>query len=188
MSTTPTYRSPIKSLVYIAIVLVLMFGFGFLLVPIYNLVCDITGLNGRSDNLQQSIEYSADNYIVDESRLITVIFDADVGGHLPWQFKSIEREIKVHPGQLTKALFWAENTGQSTVVGQAIPQVSPPRAAPYFEKTDCFCFTEQELKAGESREMPVLFVVSNQIPEHVDRVRLSYTFFMQNENLALNQQ
>lgn len=180
-----TVNSPYKSVFLIAVVLVLMFGFGYLLVPIYDLVCDITGLNGRSENLEQATEYSQADYVVDEDRWVTVVFEAEVGGALPWKFTPVQREMRVHPGELNKAFYVAANQGAATITGQAVPQVSPPRAAPYFEKTDCFCFTEQELKAGESKEMPVVFVVSNDLPEHVDRVRLSYTFFIQNENLAL---
>lgn len=205
------------SLFYIAVILLVMFGFGFALVPIYEFICDKTGLNGRSENLfelsertveptevpsglakitgqKDSTQFNHENVAtaeaanvdngIDESRSITIVFDGEVGGALPWSFKPVERKIVVHPGQAVQAVFIAENYGSATVVGQAVPQVSPVRASPYFEKTECFCFTEQELKAGEKREMPVYFVVDRNLPEFVDRIRLSYTFFVANDSLA----
>lgn len=171
------------SLTLISLVLLGMFGFGFALVPLYEIVCDITGLNGRSDNLQTISEYDASQQVVDKNRTVTVIFEGQVGGNLPWSFKPVKRKLEVHPGELTKAMFLAENLGSSMLIGQAVPHVSPGRAAPYFEKTECFCFSEQELAPGEQREMPVLFVVDSNLPEYVDRVSLSYTFFLANEGL-----
>lgn len=180
-------KSPVKSLVYIAAVLLLMFGFGFFLVPIYNFVCDQLGVSTvvfDSETLRADENDAAEGFI-DTSRVITVVFDSKIGDHLPWEFGSLQREVKVHPGQLARMDFVAKNTGSSTIAGEAKQQVSPAQVKTYISKTDCFCFREQLLKPGESKEMSVVFTLSNKIPEHVDRVTLSYTFFVQNENVAL---
>ncbi|WP_297528627.1 cytochrome c oxidase assembly protein [Thiohalobacter sp.] len=150
-----------------------MFGFGFLMVPFYNVFCDITGLNGRGD-------FQADEAVaheVDESRWVTVEFVASVNQGLPWEFRPEVTRMKVRPGQAYTAVFHARNQAGRPMVGQAVPSVAPGIAAPYFQKTECFCFSRQPFDAGQAREMPVRFIISPDLPEEIEEVALSYTFF-----------
>ena len=151
-----------------------MFGFGFLLWPLYDVFCDITGLNGKGSGL---VEASTIESRADSQRLVTVQFDANVNSQLPWKFEPVKPAMKVHPGELVMATYLAKNASAETIIGQAVPSVAPGRAAPYFNKTECFCFTQQSLEAGEEREMPVHFVVDPDLPEDVRTITLSYTFF-----------
>jgi len=158
----------------LGIAAVLMFGFGFAMVPLYDVFCDITGLNGKTGRLEQEAALSQE---VDENRLVTVEFLATVNSKLPWEFKPMIRRIKVHPGEVTEVNYFARNKTDRLVAGQAIPSLAPGLAAKYFNKTECFCFSRQTLQPGESKEMPLRFVVDPQLPEEIRTVSLSYTFF-----------
>lgn len=153
------------------IIVVGMFGFGFALVPLYDVFCQITGINGKVDTTASSKIFE-----VDKNRTIIVEFTATVNG-LPWKFEPLKTRMTVHPGELTQVNYTATNLSSADIVGQAIPSVSPGPAANFFSKTECFCFTNQLLKAGETREMPVYFVIDPLIPKEVSIVTLSYTFF-----------
>ncbi len=157
----------------LAAVALAMFGFGYLLVPLYDIVCEITGFNGRTGDAVAEERLSS---AVDTSRLITVEFLGTVNG-LRWDFEPAVRTMRVHPGQLYETSYTAINRQHAPVRAQAVPSVAPTQAAPYFSKTECFCFTEQTLDAGEHRDMPVRFVVRNDLPPEVTTVTLSYTFF-----------
>ena len=157
----------------LGIAAVLMFGFGFAMVPLYDVFCDITGLNGKTGRLEQEAALSQE---VDENRLVTVEFLATVNSKLPWEFKPMIRRIKVHPGEVTEVNYFARNKTDRLVAGQAIPSLAPGLAAKYFNKTECFCFSRQTLQPGESKEMPLRFVVDPQLPEEIRTVSLSYTF------------
>jgi cytochrome c oxidase assembly protein subunit 11 len=150
------------------------FFFCFSLIPIYDIYCEITGVNGKTGQLGGATPAP----VVDTSRLITVQFDAASHSGLPWRFKPEVAEMKVHPGELATALYYAENIDDKPLVGQAVPSVAPNVASIYFNKTECFCFTEQLLEAGERREMPVRFVIDPDLPANVKVVTLSYTFFL----------
>lgn len=152
----------------------LMFGFGFALVPLYDVFCDITGLNGKTGRIEKEQALSSK---VDTGRLVTVEFMSTVHTDLPWEFKPLVRRIKVHPGEVTEVNYYARNLTDAQVAGQAVPSVAPGQAAKYFSKTECFCFTRQTLEAGEYKEMPLRFVVDPALPEEVRTVSLSYTFF-----------
>ncbi len=151
-----------------------MFGFGYALVPLYEVVCEYTGIGGRTGTITVG-EATAQG--VDEQRQVMVEFDTNTNGALPWRFSPVQRRVAVHPGQITEVLFVAENTSDRVIVGQAVPSVAPFKASPYFNKTECFCFTQQTLAPGERREMPVRFVVGPDLPPGVNTVTLSYTFF-----------
>ena len=155
------------------VVVIAMFGFGYALVPLYDVLCDITGLNGKTGVVQA--EDLVDS--VDVGRLVTVQFTGTVNSRLPWTFKPLQRELRVHPGQVYEASFEARNLTGEVVVGQAVPSVAPLQAATYFNKTECFCFTQQTLQAGETRTMPLRFVLDRGLPPGVTTVTLSYTFF-----------
>ena len=158
----------------LGIAAVLMFGFGFAMVPLYDVFCDITGLNGKTGRIELE---DALSQTVDEERLVTVEFLGVVHSELPWEFRPMVRRIKVHPGEVTEVNYYAMNKTDNTVAGQAIPSLAPGLAAKYFNKTECFCFTRQSLGPGEGKEMPLRFVVDPALPENVRTVSLSYTFF-----------
>jgi cytochrome c oxidase assembly protein subunit 11 len=151
-----------------------MFGFGFVLVPIYDVFCEITGLNGKTGG---QYAYEAAKVKVDDSRLVTVQFLASNNAGMSWKFEPAVREIQVHPGELTEVSFYAHNTGFEAMVGQAVPSVSPFRAADYLHKTECFCFNQQTLAAGQDIDMPLLFFIDQDIPEDLTKLTLSYTLF-----------
>lgn len=152
---------------------VFMFGFGYALVPLYDIFCDITGLNGRTSD--QAAEVQAVD--IDKDRLVTVEFTGSVNANLPWRFSPVISKMKVHPGEPSRVNFLAKNVSSNSIVGNAVPSVSPGQAAKYFTKTECFCFTQQELKSGEEKEMPVVFIIDKNLPKNINTVTLSYTFF-----------
>ena len=158
----------------LAITAVAMFGFGFAMVPLYDVFCEITGLNGKTGRIAQEEALSQQ---VDEDRLVTVEFLATVHSDLPWEFKPMVRRIKVHPGEVTEVNYYARNKTDKLVAGQAVPSLAPGLAAKYFNKTECFCFTRQALGPGEGKEMPLRFIVDPALPENVRTVSLSYTFY-----------
>ena len=157
----------------LSVVVVAMFGFGYALVPLYDVLCDITGLNGKT-GVVQADEVSGE---ADESRLVTVQFTGTVNSRLPWAFRPLAGEMQVHPGRIYETSFEASNLSEQAVVGQAVPSVAPLQAAVYFNKTECFCFTQQTLQPGETRRMPLRFIVDRDLPPGVTTVTLSYTFF-----------
>jgi cytochrome c oxidase assembly protein subunit 11 len=160
-----------KTLAKFVVVTLGMFGFGFALVPFYYKICEVTGINAGAE---QSL---AKNTQVDTSRWVTLEFDANTNSGLPWLFKPELRSMKVHPGQLVQVEYDVTNTSDQAMVGQAVPSYGPARAAAFFKKIECFCFTPQTLAAGESRRMPVLFVLDPGMDRDVHTVTLSYTFF-----------
>jgi cytochrome c oxidase assembly protein subunit 11 len=169
-----------KTLAKFLVVTVGMFGFGFALVPFYYKICEVTGINSGAE---QSL---AKNTQVDTSRLVTLEFDANTNAGLPWKFKPEFPSMKVHPGQLVQVEYEVTNTSDHPIVGQAVPSYGPARAAAFFKKIECFCFTPQTLAAGESRRMPVLFVLDPEMDKDVHTVTLSYTFFSAEENARMD--
>lgn len=158
----------------LVVVVVAMFGFGYALVPLYDLVCDITGLNGKTSVASAK---EASSIGVDESRTITVEFTGNSTRGLPWDFAPVQSRMSLHPGEIATATFRVRNRAGRAIVGQAIPSVAPQRAASHFKKTECFCFTQQRLDARESRDMVVRFVVDRELPADVATITLSYAFF-----------
>jgi cytochrome c oxidase assembly protein subunit 11 len=163
-----------KTVGFLVLATVLMFGFGYALVPLYDVFCDITGLNGKTGRILSSEVNSAEK---DDSRLIEVEFVTSVSVDLPWEFQPTVGKMFVRPGVETKASFVVKNNANYVVVGNAVPSVAPNAAARYFNKTECFCFTKQSLEPGETLTMPVLFVVDPDIPQEVRLLTLGYTFF-----------
>lgn len=154
----------------LAVAAVGMFGFGFLLVPFYETICEVTGIN----DLLKPAEVV--NTQVDLSRTVTIQFDAN-NHDLPWRFRPLQTTVKVHPGELVTVAYEVSNTRPEAVTGQAVPSYGPQLAGRFFRKMECFCFTQQTLKAGETRTMPVAFVVDAELPADVSVITLSYTFF-----------
>jgi cytochrome c oxidase assembly protein subunit 11 len=163
-----------NSALKLAIIPLLMFGFGFALVPLYDVFCDITGLNGKTGRVEAS-EINIDQ--VDRSRTIEVRFLANTNTGLPWSFEPLVKKMEVHPGQVYEAVYRVRSASARKTLGQAVPSVSPGLAAQHFNKTECFCFTQQELEARETRDMPIRFIIGTEISEDIEQITLSYTFF-----------
>jgi len=161
-----------QMLVKLLVVACMMFGFGYAMVPFYRVLCEALELN----NVVKADRPVA-NTQVDTTRLVTVEFDANLRSNLPWTFTPVEKTVSVHPGALTQITYEVRNRSDRTVTGQAIPSFGPQLAAGYFKKLDCFCFTQQTLAPGETRLMPVVFVIEPGFPRDVNTVTLSYTFF-----------
>jgi len=158
----------------LAVVVLAMFGFGFAMVPLYDVFCDITGINGKTGRIAAE---EALGQKVDENRVVTVEFLASVNSELPWEFRPLVKKIRVHPGEVTEVKYFASNKTANTVAGQAVPSLAPGLAAKYFNKTECFCFTRQTLGPNEGTEMPLRFIVDPDLPEDIGSVALSYTFY-----------
>jgi cytochrome c oxidase assembly protein subunit 11 len=158
-------------------VTVLMFGFGFALVPIYRTICEALGVNVLARAEVQSGEAVGvvGNSQVDLSRTVTIEFDANSRG--PWDFKPAQAKVDVHPGEVTTVMYEFRNRQNRSMAAQAFPSYAPQVAMAYFKKLECFCFTEQVLKPGESKQWPVVFVVDRKLPKDVRTITLSYTFF-----------
>lgn len=163
-----------------------MFGFGFALVPLYGLLCQVTGIQSVEQRAAISAAIESEKPIVDEDRWITVKFSGITHPDLPWDFKPLERKIRVHPGETGMVSFVAENRSSRKVTGQALPSVAPFQANDFFSKMECFCFTQQTLEGGERKEMPLRFVVSPDLPEDIASLTLSYNFMRVQDNLAEN--
>lgn len=158
-----------------AIVVACAFLFGFAMVPVYRIVCEhVFGIKLANGGTSPT---SVANLVEDTSRTVTVQFVTSVNSKLPWSFAAEHPSVDVHPGKLTEVWFDATNTGAEAIVGNAVPSVAPSNASLYFNKTECFCFTEQVLNAGETRRMPVRFFVDPQLPKSVRELTLSYTFY-----------
>ncbi|MGB3610285.1 MAG: cytochrome c oxidase assembly protein [Cellvibrio sp.] len=149
--------------------------------PMYDVFCEITGLNGKTGGPYQAV--SAE---VDTSRTITVQFVATNNEGMPWQFAPEVRTVKVHPGEQKRINYHAVNPTDRDMIGQAIPSLVPFKAANYFHKTECFCFEQQPLKAGESAELPMYFIIDQDIPENIHTITLSYALFDVTERYADN--
>jgi cytochrome c oxidase assembly protein subunit 11 len=170
MSNESLRRSNRAMLTRLCVIAVAMFGFGFLLVPFYEKICEVTGLReiARPDAVA--------NTQVDATRRVRVEFDSNLR-NLPWTFKPLETMVDVHPGELRQVVYEVANNTDRPITGQAVPSYGPQYAGQYFKKLDCFCFAKQTLQPGEVRQMPVVFVIDPKAPAELAIVTLSYTFF-----------
>ena len=162
-----------KTVKKLLLVVVAMFGFGFALVPLYDVFCDITGLNGKTNGT--AVAYTSTG--IDKSRLVKVQFITRNAKGIPWKFEPVINEIEVHPGEMKLVSFYAKNNAAHDIIGQAVPSVSPGLAANYFHKIECFCFTQQPLKAAEEVEMTLQFYIDLELPEDINTLTLSYTLY-----------
>ncbi len=149
-----------------------MFGFGFLLVPLYDVFCEITGFGGRTNSEAVTVAESPD-----ESRSIRIEFVTQTNEYAPWEFSADVPSMDVYPGKLYFATFTAKNLTGDDKVAQAVPSVAPTSASGHFRKIDCFCFTSQAFAANETRELPLQFIVDPDLPDYVDTITLQYTMF-----------
>ena len=152
---------------------VAMFGFAFAMVPLYDVFCDITGINGKTSDQAASYE----GVQVDETRLVTVEFIARMAGTSGVRFAPVTRRLQLHPGEVREVIFQAENQSGRDLVGQAVPSVSPGQAALYLNKMECFCFNRQPLKAGQTADMPLRFYLDPALPDDIHVLTLSYTMY-----------
>ena len=152
-----------------------MFAFGFALVPIYNSLCQTLGLNGKTN--KQAIAFDAKKTAVVKEREVQVEFVATKNSSLLWAFYPQTTKLKVHPGEIAKLAFYAENQSNFRMTVQAIPSVTPAVAAKYLKKTECFCFTQQTLNGHEAMDMPLLFHLDSELPANIKTITLSYTLF-----------
>lgn len=164
-----TKRTTIKLLS----VVVGMFAFGFALVPLYDAICEVTGLNGKTNG-----QYVVDQVErIDENRIVKIQFLTSNNANMSWDFRPETRSLEVQPGKLNATSFFVRNPANSTITAQAIPSVTPYRAAQYLHKTECFCFGQQELASGESLDMPLRFIIDADLPKDIDTLTLSYTLY-----------
>ncbi len=177
----------------LTVVVFAMFGFGFALVPLYNMVCDAFGINGRFLEIQDG-SYTAEEGSVkgrelaarkDLERTVTVQFTTTLNQNMAWEFRTMTRTMKLHPGEIKQVKFYARNKTDQTVVAQAVPSLAPSQAVKYFTKMECFCFNQQTFKPGEAKEMPLVFVVDPDLPKNVNTITLGYTFFDTDKNARL---
>ncbi len=170
LSANPTIDTAIK----LVAAAVGMFAFVFVvMVPLYDVLCDALGINGKtSGEAYTSVQAS-----VDESRTVTIQFVATNNENMPWEFGPSQTAMKVHPGAVNSTVFHARNPLPQAMVAQAIPSVSPARAAEYFHKTECFCFNQQPLDGRASAEMPLQFIIDQDLPRDIKTITLSYTIF-----------
>lgn len=161
----------------LCVIVLLMFGFGYALVPLYNAICTALGINVLSLSERQHVIKASDlkNSQIDYSRKITVEFDANARG--PWDFKPAVNHVEVHPGELTTVMYEFRNVQNKIMSAQAIPSYAPKQATSHFNKLECFCFNEYTLAPGETKQWPVAFVIDPKLPRDVKTITLSYTFF-----------
>ena len=172
------YQDNFKMLGKLTLVAAGMFGFGYALIPMYQAICEFTGINilaiGERDSTGVR-SVNSQNTQVDLTRTITVEFDANARG--PWTFKPAQNSLQVHPGELTTVVYEFENVQNRTMSAQAIPSYAPRQVAQHFNKLECFCFNQYTLEPGEKRSWPVVFVIDPRVSKDVSTITLSYTFF-----------
>lgn len=147
--------------------------FAFALVPLYDVICSVTGLNGKTKNSAETQELAK----LDTSREVTIQFVSSVMTGLGWNFYPKQNSVTVHPGQITTVMFEAKNITNTRIAGQAIPSVTPGKASAFLKKLECFCFVRQTLNPGEVKQLPLRFFISSEMPKDVRELTLSYSFF-----------
>lgn len=192
---TPPVRSHRRLVIKLLAVVALAFSFGFALVPLYDVFCVVTGLNGKTAVSRSGVlglggigstnSPTSPPSRIDMSRIVTVEFTGTVMPGLPWEMVPLTPSLDLHPGELHQAMFRVHNRSDKPIVGQAIPSVSPGLAAQHFAKLDCFCFAQQTLAPGETREMPLTFIVQPEIDKDIRTITLAYAFFKVDEAKAV---
>lgn len=182
----PTPRSHSRLIGRLLLMVAGAFAFAFALVPIYNVLCEATGFNGKTagpatirdgfgvGGLQTT---AAPASKVDTARTVRVEFTGTVMPGLPWDMRPLTVSLDIHPGELQQVSYLVRNTSNRTITGQAVPSVTPGQAAQHFEKIECFCFSQQTLGPGEAREMPLAFIVKPEVSQDISHITLSYAFF-----------
>jgi cytochrome c oxidase assembly protein subunit 11 len=169
-------KSPRKTIGILVLVVAVMFGFSFALVPLYRLACKKIGLN-TSVPLSNSPDRQAENSAVIMSRDVNVQFITMTNKGFAWDFYPLTKSVRVHPGASTKVIFYAKNNTKEDMTVQAIPSMTPTESISHFHKVECFCFNQQSLKAGEAKQMALVFQVDKDLPKDVHTITLAYTLF-----------
>jgi cytochrome c oxidase assembly protein subunit 11 len=156
------------------VIAVMMFGFGYALVPVYRMICEITGINLLTPK-DSMLAPPPNNTQIDKTRTITVEFDANAHG--PWRFRPTVNSMQVHPGEMAQVVYEVVNTQARSIDAQAIPSYAPQQAGAHFKKVECFCFKQQTLSPNEAKQMPVVFFIDPALPKDVKTITVSYTFF-----------
>ncbi|WP_070969571.1 cytochrome c oxidase assembly protein [Vibrio sonorensis] len=151
-----------------------MFGFGYALVPLYDVMCEALGINGKTSN--QAAEQPS-GLTVDKSRTVRVEFIAHQNASMPWEFKPETTVLDVHPGEVIETAYRAFNRSDKTIIGQAVPSVSPGMGASYFNKIECFCFNRQPLDSQQTAELGLIFYIEPDLPKEIHTLTLSYTLY-----------
>jgi cytochrome c oxidase assembly protein subunit 11 len=165
-----------KLAVKLIVAAVLMFGFGFALVPLYDVFCDVTGFNGKT-GAQVFTDENDEQLVADENREITVQFLSMNNEGAAIKFRPKQTSVVVHPGEVKEVFYLATNLTDKEIVSQSVPSVSPLEAADHLKKMECFCFQKQTIGAGETKEMPLRFYVEKELPEEISKLSLNYTIF-----------
>lgn len=189
----PSHRKLVKKLIA---VVALSFAFGFAMVPLYDAFCYVTGLNGKTAGGAQTGIFGLGGLrsraaktppsSIDMSRVVTVEFTGTVMPGLPWEMVPLTPSLDLHPGELHQAKFRVHNLSDKTIVGQAIPSITPGLAAQHFEKIDCFCFAQQTLAPGETKELPLTFIVKPEVDKDIRTITLAYAFFNVDDTKSVN--
>ncbi len=166
----------------LAIVCVCMFGFGYVLVPLYDVFCDLTGLRFTKDSAQMVSQEIKE----DTSRIVTVEFDVSLNQRMAWEVRPAVSQMQVHPGRVYTTNYIARNQTNSEMIGQAVPSITPYVANRHLVKTECFCFENQKIEAGKEVKMPLSFMINPKLPKDVKVVTLSYTFFDITQSAKIN--
>ena len=184
-----THPAPVnhnRLIIRLLVMVAAAFAFAFALVPLYNVLCRVTGFNGKVTGEKtirdgfgigglktDKVPTSA----IDLGRIVRVEFTGTVMPGLPWDMRPLTLSLDIHPGELQQVTYLVRNTSNRTIVGQAVPSISPGQAAQHFEKIECFCFSQQTLGPGEAREMPLAFIVKPEVDRNISHITLSYAFF-----------
>lgn len=172
-----TRNIPRKQVILLGSLAVGMFCFAFALVPLYEIFCELTGLNGKTSRRAADAAEVSSIQVVNSERQVTIQFLANVGNGMPWEFRPTEHQQRIRLGEINTTDYYARNRAAQAVTGQAVPSVSPGKAARHLHKIECFCFTQQRLEAGEDRHMIVKFYIDDELPEDIRTLTLSYTLY-----------
>ena len=175
MSETTKKRSNTRLVLILTSAVFVMFGFGYALVPLYDLFCEVTGIGGRPTIAAE--QPNTTRPMIEQSRKLSVEFTATANNSMPWTIEPLVKKTKVHPGEVHIVNYRVTNTTNRPMLGQAIPSITPMQAGKHVVKLECFCFERQELAAGEARDMPVRFYIDPALSEEINTVTFSYSFF-----------
>ena len=171
-----------RTVVKLCLIVVAMVGFVAALVPLYDLFCEVTGLNGKTGGPYVFDEAATEP---DLDRSVRVNFITNTNEGMVWKFWPAKGSVKVNPGAASNVSFFVKNNTKFVMAGQAIPSVVPGAAAQYFHKTECFCFERQILQPGEEMEMPMRFIVDRALPKNIKSINLSYALFDVTDSVEL---
>ena len=166
-----------KHVIVLSVLAVGMLGFAYALVPLYDVFCELTGINGKTAGRAADPNTVAEVLLTPSDREVTIQFLAQVGNGMPWEFRPTEHRLQVRLGEINTTNYYARNRAAQAVTGQAVPSVTPGSAAKHLHKVECFCFRQQRLEGGEDLKMPVQFYIDDDLPAEVHTLSLSYTIF-----------